>query len=157
MIGFEKDFGFDNSYKEISEFWNEWSAKYCQPLMTKEKPETEIEETICNCCVGEFGVCIDDMGDQGKFRYLIAGKYTEGEVPEGMTVYEFPDMEWAKFRCTGPMPGALQSVNTKIFQEWLPNNQEYEIAMGANIEWYSNGDMSSIDYESGIWIPVKRK
>ena len=97
------------------------------------------------------------MGDQGKFRYLIAGKYTEGEVPEGMTVYEFPDMEWAKFRCTGPMPGALQSVNTKIFQEWLPNNQEYEIAMGANIEWYSNGDMSSIDYESGIWIPVKRK
>lgn len=157
VIGFEKDFGFDNSYKEIPEFWNEWSAKYCQPLMAKEKPENEVEETICNCCVGEFGVCIDDMGDQGKFRYMIAGKYTQGEVPEGMTVYEFPDMEWAKFKCTGPMPGALQSVNTKIFQEWLPNNQEYEIAMGANIEWYSNGDMSSTDYESGIWIPVKQK
>lgn len=41
-----------------------------------------------------------------------------------------PDMEWAKFRCVGSMPGALQSVNTKIFKEWLPGNREYKIAMG---------------------------
>ena len=78
-------------------------------------------------------------------------------MPEGMTLYEFPDMEWAKFRCVGPLPGALQAVNTKIFKEWLPGNPDYEIAVGANIEWYSMADGSSSDYESGIWIPVRHK
>ena len=78
-------------------------------------------------------------------------------MPEGLTVYRFPDMEWAKFRCDGPMPAALQTVNTKIFKEWLPNNAEFEIAMGANIEWYSKGDITAQDYEAAIWIPVKRK
>ena len=52
---------------------------------------------------------------------------------------------------------ALQAVNTKIFKAWLPGNHEYEIAMEANIEWYAKGDTQSPDYESAIWIPVKRK
>ena len=91
------------------------------------------------------------------YRYLIAGIYKGGEVPEGMTVYELPDMEWAKFRCIGSLPGALQAVNTKVFREWLPENPDYEIAMGVNIEWYAKGDTASADYESGIWLPIKRK
>lgn len=106
---------------------------------------------------GEFGICIDDTGKEKTFRYLIAGRYSGGEVPEGMTVVAFPDMDWVKFKCIGAMPGSLQSVNTRIFQEWLPKNQEYEIAMEANIEWYSKGDTSASDYESAIWIPVKKK
>lgn len=56
-----------------------------------------------------------------------------------MVLFTFLDIEWAKFNGTGLMPSALQSVNTKIFQEWLPNNPEFEIAMGANIEWYFPG------------------
>lgn len=66
-------------------------------------------------------------------------------------------MRGAKFRCVGPLPGALQVVNTQIFNEWLPGNNEYEIATDMNIEWYSCGDNRSQDYESCIWIPVKRK
>ena len=54
-----------------------------------------------------FGICIDDAG-KNKFRYLIAGAYKGGDVPEGMTVYELPDAAWAKFKCVGPLPGALQ-------------------------------------------------
>ena len=101
-------------------------------------------------------MCIDDIGG-GKFRYIIAGEYKGGDVPEGMTVYEFPETQWAKFKCVGPMPGALQSVNTRIFREWLPGNPDFDIAFGANIEWYSEGDGSAADYESAIWVPVKRK
>lgn len=157
LIGFQRTFQFDTSYREIPEFWDEFNRKYNEPLMAKGKPEGEIEETIWNCCVGQYGVCIDDLGSDGIFRYIIGGLYTEGEVPEGMTVYEFPDLLWAKFSCRGPLPGSLQSVNTKIFSEWLPGNTEYEIAMGANIEWYSCGDMSDMNYESGIWIPVKKR
>ena len=74
-----------------------------------------------------------------------------------MEAVELPALEWAKFRCVGPMPGALQTVNTKVFKEWLPGNPTYRIAMGLNLEWYEKGDTSAADYESGIWIPVKKK
>ena len=156
VIGFEREFDYDNSYKEIPEFWDEFCQKYMTPLK-KGELQGEVAETICNCNIGEYGVCIDDTGTEGKFRYLIAGIYTGGEVPQGMSVYEFPGLEWAKFSCKGPMPGSLQTINTKIFNEWLPGNDEYEIAMGANIEWYSKGDGSDMDYESAIWLPIKRK
>ncbi|MCI7767090.1 MAG: AraC family transcriptional regulator [Oscillospiraceae bacterium] len=155
VIGYEKEFSADNSYIEIPKFWSSICAEKLSPLFNK-APETAEEKAIAENCIGEFGVCIDDIGG-GAFRYLVAGTYKGGDVPDGMTVYEFPELEWAKFRCTGPMPGALQAVNTKIFREWLPGNPDFEIAMGANIEWYSKGDSSSPDYESAIWIPVRRK
>lgn len=70
---------------------------------------------------------------------------------------EIPGYEWAKFRCIGAMPDALQTVNTRIFREWLPNNPDYEIAANLSLEWYAKGDTQSPDYESAIWIPVKRR
>lgn len=154
VIGFEKMFEMETAYAEIPKFWDEINQTYTMPLWNGKKVETELEKAICDNCIGEFGVCVDDTGRDGKFRYLIAGTYKGGDVPEGLKVFEFPDLEWAKFRCVGAMPGALQSVNTKIFNEWLPGNPDYKIAFGANIEWYSSGDPSSADYESGIWIPV---
>ena len=99
----------------------------------------------------------DDIPGGKEFRYLIAGKYEGGEITDGMTVYTFPEMEWAKFPCRGPLPGALQSVNTKIFNEWLPGNHEWEIALPANMEWYACGESDAADYQSAIWIPVKKK
>lgn len=157
VIGFAREFSFETSYQEIPGFWDEYAKAHRQLFSAKRPPENETEQVICDCKIGEYGVCIDDTGAEGKFRYLIAGIYEGGPVPEGMAAYEFPDMKWAKFRCAGSMPGALQSVNTRIFKEWLPGNPEYKIAMGANIEWYSEGDMSAADYESGIWIPVAEK
>lgn len=157
VIGLEKVFTMEDSYQQIPQFWDSYRKQYLEPFFQGKKPETEMEKAVCDCEVGEYGVCIDDIGEEGKFRYLIAGRYQGQTVPEGMNVYEFPDMEWAKFRCVGPMPEALQAVNIRIFKEWLPGNPEYEIAMYANIEWYAKGDTSSPDYESAIWIPVKRK
>ena len=99
-----------------------------------------------------------DIGD-GKFRYLVAGKYTGGNVPEGMVVYEFPRSDWAVFNCIGPIPEALQAVNTRIFQEWLPGNPEYELCGNASVEWYDcvNGEKTDPDYHSAIWVPVKKR
>ena len=144
-------------YQVIPKIWNNFAQTYLLPLYSKEQPEGDIEETICNCCIGEYGICIDDLGSEENFRYIIGGRYNDEKIPEGMIIYEFPEMLWAKFSCKGPLPESLQSINTKIFSEWLPGNSEYEIAMGANIEWYSKGDMAELDYESEIWIPVKQK
>ena len=87
----------------------------------------------------------------------VAGIYKGGDVPEGMTVYELPDFDWAIFDCYGPCPKALQDVNTKIWKEWLPGNPDFEFPGRVNIEWYGDGDPSASDYHAAIWIPVKKK
>lgn len=156
MIGFERTFSFETSYQEIPKFWEEFSGKYCRRDVPREPGQEALRQTVAECMVGEFGVCVEDEADMEYFRYYIAGAYQGGEVPEGMKILEIPACEWAKFRCTGPMPDALQTVNTRIFNEWLPGNQEFEMAFHLNIEWYSDTDTDSEDYESGIWIPVRR-
>lgn len=158
LIGFERSFPYETAYQEIPVFWDEIFKHKIAPLCIGKAPETELEQAVCRYGIGEFGVSIDDMPDTGRFRYLIAGVYTQGDVPDGMTIYEVPALYWAKFSCVGPLPGALQSVNTKIFSEWLPNNSEYELAAGVSLEWYSSeGKTTDADYESAVWIPVKKK
>ena len=158
LIGFQKIFDTETSYAEIPRFWDEICEKYADSVYAGNEPANPYEQALVDNCIGEYGVCIDDIGD-GRFRYLIAGKYTGGEIPEGMVLYEFPRGEWAVFNCVGPLPDAMQSVNTRIFSEWLPGNPEYEISGNANVEWYDtvNGEKTDPDYHSAIWIPVKRK
>ncbi|SFG45479.1 AraC family transcriptional regulator [Oribacterium sp. WCC10] len=158
VIGFQKIFDDETAYQEIPKFWNEIIEKYAANVYAGNEPVNAYERAIVDNCIGEYGVCIDDIGS-GKFRYMVAGKYTGGEVPEGMVVYEFPRGDWAVFDCIGPVPEALQNVNTRIFKEWLPGNPEYELCGNATAEWYDcvNGKMSDPDYHSAIWIPVKRK
>ena len=67
------------------------------------------------------------------FGYMIAGTYRGGKLPE-----------------------VLQSVNTKIWQQWLPNSP-YCIAGDPLIEWYEDADPQKPDYHSEIWIPIQEK
>ena len=158
VIGFQKVFDNETAYAEIPKYWDEICEKYANNVYAGNEPANPYEKALVDNCIGEYGVCIDDLGD-GKFRYLIAGKDTGGEVPEGMVIHEFPRCEWAVFNCLGPIPEAMQSVNTRIFREWLPGNPEYELYGNANVEWYDcvNGEKDDPDYHSAIWVPVKRK
>lgn len=158
VIGFEKEFRFENGYADIPMFWDAIQEKYGQVLRGGRLPETPAEKAIVKNRIGEYGICIDDVGVEGRFRYMIAGKYEGGEVPEGLKLFDIPACTWAQFACAGPLPGALQSVNTELFNQWLPNNKEYEIALPLNIEWYSSeGNPGDMDYQSAIWVPVKKK
>lgn len=158
VIGFQKVFDNETAYAEIPKFWDEICEKYANSVYAGNAPANPYEQALVDNCIGEYGVCIDDIGG-GRFRYLIAGKYTGGAVPEGMVVYEFPRNEWAVFDCIGPNPQTLQSVNTRIFSEWLPGNPDYELSGNATVEWYDciNGEMTDPDYHSAIWVPVKKK
>ena len=158
VIGVTRTFHPETSYQEIPKFWDEFIKTRCMPLWNGKTPETDLEKAVRECDIGEYGVCIDTGSPDGTFQYMIAGIYDGREVPEGLEVYTLPEQEWAKFRCSGPLPESLQTVNTKIFQEWLPGNPDYELAHGCNLEWYSmEKETTAPDYESGIWIPVKRK
>ena len=159
VIGFPKEFSLDSSYDEIPEFWDEICEKYAYNVYAGNPPANACEKALMDNCIGEYGICIDNGCAEGKFTYLVAGKYTGGEVPDGMMLYELPAGEWAIFDCVGPVPEALQSMNTRIFKAWLPGNPEFEINGNANVEWYDcvNGEKTDADYHSAIWIPVRRK
>lgn len=156
LIGFEREFPFEDSYTTLPQFWDEMCKRYFKKLWGGNAPETPQEMAILENGIGEFGICIDSTGSD-KFRYMIAGAYKGGNVPEGMTTFDVPAGDWAKFRAVGPLPGALQAVNTRVFKEWLPGNPDWEAAGQCNIEWYSNGDTNSPGYLSEIWLPVKRR
>ena len=161
VIGFAKTFSYDTAYDEIPKFWDEICEKYAYNVYAGNPPANSYERALMDNCIGEYGICIDDenIAGEGKFVYLVAGKYAGGEVPEGMMLYEFPRGEWAIFDCIGAIPNALQALNTRIFKEWLPGNPDYEISGNANVEWYDciHGEKTDPDYHSAIWIPVKRK
>ena len=157
LIGFQREFDYECAYDEIPKFWDEICGKYAANVYAGNAPSNAYEKALVDNCIGEYGLCVDDIGG-GRFRYLIAGTYTGGDVPEGLTLYEFPQGEWAVFDCYGPNPRTLQSLNTRIFREWLPGNPDYELAGNANVEWYDcMGNPNDPDYHSAIWIPVKKK
>ncbi|MBQ7646934.1 MAG: AraC family transcriptional regulator [Clostridia bacterium] len=157
VIGFQKIFDIDTAYTEIPKYWDEICEKYAYNVYAGNPPANACEKALMDNCIGEYGVCIDDAGP-GRFRYLIAGRYMGGEVPEGMALYEFPRSDWAVFNSVGPMPEALQTVNTQIFREWLPGNPEYELCGNASVEWYDcTGEKTAPDFRSAIWVPVKKR
>ena len=59
-------------------------------------------------------------------------------------------------KCRGPLPDSLQSVNTKIWSEWLPALKEYELAGNYSLEVYGPPTKDPEAYESYIWIPLKK-
>ena len=159
VIGFSKEFSQENSFKEVPLFWDEICEKYAANVYAGNPPANACEKALMDNCIGEYAVCVDHGYGEGRMLYIIAGKYTGGEVPEGMTLYEFPGGEWAVFDCVGPMPDAIQDLTVRIFKEWLPGNPDYEIEGDAMVEWYDsiNGEKTDPDYHSAVWIPVKRK
>lgn len=157
LIGFVREFNMETSYQEIPKFWDEICEKYCYPRIYKGlEPSNVFEKAIVDNCIGEYGVCIECKGNT--FKYMIAGKYCGGDVPEGMMIFEFKGGDWAIFDCIGPCPEKLQALNTKIFKEWLPLNKNFELRDDGNIEWYDclNGNKSDSDYHTQIWIPVNK-
>jgi len=162
VIGSAKIIKGGDGFKECPKFWNDHFA-------------SGDGKFIC----GMYGICIDSTDEKissedivskkqkvetlDSFKYMIADDYVPGrEYPEKFTTVVIPENTWAVFPCKGAMPESLQSVNQKIFREWLPQNPDYEIARKYNIEMYTDASKypkgtADENYYSEIWIPVKAK
>lgn len=111
----------------------------------------------------KYAVNIDTNIGCDVFDYMIGDDYnSEVKIPKDFEVIEIPKFTWAVFSCIGPASTKMQEINDRIFKEWLPNSNDYEIVAGYNIEMYSNPK----DYKKGIddekyycevWIPIKKK
>ena len=126
LIGFQKVFEARTAMQEIPKFWDEVWATYGANVFAGNPPATAQEKAFSDHEIGEFGVCVDDVG-VGKLRYLIAGTYRGGDVPEGTVLYELPAGTWAVFDCNGPIPDSLQALTNWVYGQWLPGNPEFEI------------------------------
>ena len=115
-------------------------------------PETPVEEAILENGIGLFAICVEF---ENCLDYWIAGLYQGGDVPNGLDLFSFPESRWAIFCTKGPVPEALQELNTYVWQDWFPNKgimlQASDIA---TLEMYPPGDSESPDYLSGIWVPL---
>lgn len=146
VLAVSKKFDYENCKQEIPKFWDEHYAKGNGRYVK-----------------GMFGINIDEKMGHDSFEYLIADTYNPlMEVPDGFVTRTIPAFTWAVFSCDGPMPKALQDVNTKIFSEWLPALKEYEFAAGYCVEMYDNAEKypngtQDENYHSEIWIPIKKK
>lgn len=103
-----------------------------------------------------FGICYGNQPSDCKtFDYSIAAPYGGGDIPDGYRVTEIPQRTWAVFGITGAMPKAVQETWHRICSEFFPASG-YTPTYEMDIEAYTNGDMSSLDYKSEIWVPVEK-
>ena len=100
-----------------------------------------------------YGICLDT--NKENFTYLIGVRGGEGYRGRQHVVRTIPKATWAVFPVTGPMPTSIQRTFKRVFQEWFPTSG-YEQAVGPVIEVYPEGDSTSINYYSEIWIPIKK-
>lgn len=146
VLGSSKIFSYKNPKAEVPQFWNEHYALGKGQYVK-----------------GEFGINIDEDMSSEKFEYMIADIYDPvTDIPEGFTTRTIPALTWAVFPCRGPLPQALQDVNTKIFSEWLPALRNYEFDKGYCIEMYDDPSKYPLkaqddNYYCEIWIAVKKK
>lgn len=145
VMGVARRFLYETSKAEIPEFWMEhYKSKNCEIIS------------------GIYGISMED-GEKDSFKYLIADNYLPWlEMPEEFEIHVIPRSTWAVFSCVGALPDSLQEINAKIFSEWLPNNNQYEIAARCFIERYTDSSVyekgtRSEDYYSEIWVPVRKK
>lgn len=155
VIGFANMIDYGNSAEEIIDFWNCFYRKY----RYGQPQNDEVFDAVRECGVGKYAVCIPQENHRGKFCYFVAGDYDGRKIPEGMEIFTVPAQLWAKFSAEGALPGAIRSLNSAVYHQWLPGNSEYETAdcRVSCVEWYSEGDIDSPAYKSGLWIPVKKK
>ena len=138
LMGVQRRFHGESSYQDIPAFWKEWLA-----------------QGENRSVMGAYGVCLDSDGME--FDYLIADDYVPwSDVPAGCVTHTILASTWAIFPCRGPLPDALQSVNTRIWKEWIPGNEEWCMAGNFNMEVYTPSTDKPDDDYCEIWVPVKK-
>ncbi len=146
VVGLKGNFKYETANQDIPKMWKKFFMK---TTFTKINPK--------------YGVNIDTNMGSDVFDYIIGDDYNEDlKVPKDFEIIEIPKFTWAIFSCIGPSSVKMPEVNEKIFTEWLPNSNDYEIAAGYNIEMYSNPKdykkgVNDEKYYSEVWIPIKRK
>ena len=133
-----KQFNEETSFENVPKFWDEYYEKGYQ-----------------NVVPPMLGICINNK-ESLDFEYGIGSlKEYCNEIPEGFKEINIPENLWGKFYTKGKMPITIQNLWKEVMN-WVQNS-EYEIVTNYDFECYSEGDVDSDDYVSGIWVALKLK
>ncbi|CCF16748.1 bacterial regulatory helix-turn-helix s, AraC family protein [Brevibacillus laterosporus GI-9] len=95
------------------------------------------------------------MEEKGEFDHYI-GVATTKDAWNGLDQLEVAASTWAVFTVVGSFPSALQEIWGRIYSEWFPSSG-YELSKGPEILWNEHKDITSPNFKSEIWIPIKKK
>lgn len=137
--------------KEIPKFWDKCNKdNTVNTLLNKYLDKNSIFKDAI------IGICFETSDKKNEFPYGIGVGYNGNKVENNFEIDTIPALNWAKFKCIGPMPTALQTLLKNIYSEFFPSS-EYKPSGGYYLEVYPEGDISANEYESEIWISVEKK
>ena len=146
VVGLKESFKYESAEQDVPKLWKKFFMKSAFSKIN-----------------AKYALNIDTTMGNDVFDYAIGDDYNEEiKIPKDFEIIEIPKLTWAVFPCVGKASESIREINEKIFKDWLPNSNDYEIAAGYNIECYSNPK----DYKKGVddekyycevWIPIKKK
>lgn len=146
VVGLKESFKYESAEQDVPKLWKKFFMKSAFSKIN-----------------AKYALNIDTTMGNDVFDYAIGDDYNEEiKIPKDFEIIEIPKLTWAVFPCVGKASESIRKINEKIFKDWLPNSNDYEIAAGYNIECYSNPK----DYKKGVedekyycevWIPIKKK
>lgn len=95
------------------------------------------------------------MEEKGELDHYIGVATTE-DCPQNLTKLEVCSSTWVVFEANGPFPETLQNVWGRIYSEWFPS-ANYEQIEGPEILWNEHKVITSPNFKSEIWIPIRKK
>lgn len=135
------------AFAEIPDFWKRVGATEAMSRLVQLIP--------AGSEIGLAGVSAGMEPASQSFTYLIAieSPADRSGLPEGCVDVTTKAGTWAIFDAVGAMPAGIQKTISRIYGEWFPTSG-YEHAGGPELEVYPQGDVTSDDYRSEVWIPV---
>lgn len=140
----------ESAMKEIPAFWQQARSDGTIKTLCDFSGGNDFPGLILGICYGDGTTSAKD------FPYAIASGYNGKEIPAEFRVNEIPANTWAIFKCKGAMPNAIQELWKQIYQEFFPTS-DYAPKNEIDFEVYPDGDITSPNYESEIWIAVVKK
>ena len=103
-----------------------------------------------------FGVC-SDVKEGEIINYMAAYDVTDKAKSEelDLSIKEIPEAEYAIVPVKGPIPASIHNAWKYVLEVFFPETG-YRHSGAPDFEVYTEGDMSSPDYQMELWIPVSK-
>ncbi|MFS9016082.1 AraC family transcriptional regulator [Streptococcus cristatus] len=101
-----------------------------------------------------FGIC-SDVKESEIINYMAAYDVTDKAKAEelGLSIKEIPAAEYAIVPVKGAIPASIHHAWEYVLEVFFPETG-YRHSGAPDFEVYTEGDMSSPDYQMELWIPV---
>jgi|GEM_PF-1571941 len=140
IVGISRRFRMEDCYQQIPVFWKEVLGQGDRPAGI----------------VGMFGVTYDTTDTD--FAYMIGDLYEPWrEYPLAYPSITYEKGTWAVFPVHGKLPESLQSVNSAIWQSWIPEHQKsFRFRTSGCVEMYAPLPKKPEETYAEIWLPLDR-